>query len=86
MERVRSFSKFLTCLILLVALQDCTEKKDEPAGQVVRGLRAYRIFARAESRARHFPSVLQPADLSLLSFEIPGQLKAVNLEVGQKVQ
>ena len=35
---------------------------------------------------RRFPSVLQPADLSLLSFEIAGQLKAINLEAGQKVQ
>ena len=35
---------------------------------------------------RRFPSVLQPADVSLLSFEIAGQLKAVNLEAGQKVQ
>ena len=35
---------------------------------------------------RRFPSVLQPADVSLLSFEIAGQLKAVGLEVGQKVQ
>lgn len=35
---------------------------------------------------RRFPSILQPADLSRLSFEIAGQLKAVDLEAGQKVQ
>jgi RND family efflux transporter MFP subunit len=35
---------------------------------------------------RRFPSILQPADLSQLSFEIPGQLKAITLEAGQKVQ
>ena len=45
-----------------------------------------RVAARAESRIRRFPSVLQPADVSVLSFEISGQLKAVNLQVGQKVQ
>jgi RND family efflux transporter MFP subunit len=34
---------------------------------------------------RRFPSVLQPAAVSRLSFEISGQLKAVNLEAGQRV-
>jgi len=80
-----SASKLLTCLVLLVGLQACGAK--EPAGeQPVRGLRAYKVEARAESRVRRFPSVLQPADVSGLSFEISGQLKAVTLEVGQKVQ
>jgi multidrug efflux pump subunit AcrA (membrane-fusion protein) len=44
------------------------------------------VAARAESRVRRFPSILQPADVSLLSFEISGQLRAINLQVGQKVQ
>jgi RND family efflux transporter MFP subunit len=35
---------------------------------------------------RRFPSILQPADVSRLSFEIAGQLKAVTLEAGQKVE
>ena len=35
---------------------------------------------------RRFPSILQPAEVSRLSFEIAGQLKAVNLEAGQRVQ
>jgi RND family efflux transporter MFP subunit len=59
------------------------EEADE---QPVRGLRAYKVSAMADSRVRRFPSVLQPADLSILSFEIPGQLKAVTLEAGQKVR
>jgi RND family efflux transporter MFP subunit len=78
-------SRLLTCLVLLFGLQACSEK--EPAAeQPVRGLRAYKVAANAESRVRRFPSVLQPADVSGLSFEISGQLKAINLEVGQKVQ
>jgi RND family efflux transporter MFP subunit len=35
---------------------------------------------------RRFPSILQPADISQLSFEISGQLKAITLETGQKVK
>jgi RND family efflux transporter MFP subunit len=79
-------SGFLVCLVALFGLQNCGEKKQEAKEQLVRGLRAYKVATRAESRIRRFPSILQPADVSVLSFEIAGQLKAVNLQVGQKVQ
>lgn len=75
----------VVCLIALSGLQACSEG-EQTADHPVRGMRAYKVAARAESRVRRFPSVLQPADISVLSFEISGQLKAVNLEVGQKVQ
>jgi RND family efflux transporter MFP subunit len=75
----------VSCLVLLFGLQACGEK-EQATEQPIRGLRAYQVAARAESRVRRFPSVLQPADVSVLSFEIAGQLKAINLEVGQKVQ
>lgn len=73
------------CAALLLLQQGCGEKQPDATAQPVRGLRAYKVAAAAESRVRRFPSVLQPADVSLLSFEIAGQLKAVTLEVGQKV-
>ena len=76
----------LICLLVGFGLENCSEKKEAGNEQLVRGLRAYRVAARAESRIRRFPSVLQPADVSVLSFEISGQLKAVNLQVGEKVQ
>jgi RND family efflux transporter MFP subunit len=63
----------------------CSEKQAASADQPVRGLRAYKVSATAETRVRRFPSILQPADVSRLSFEIAGQLKAVTLEAGQKV-
>jgi RND family efflux transporter MFP subunit len=82
----RFVSRFVICAMLAFALQGCSEKKQEAAEQPVRGLRAYRVAAKVESRVRRFPTVLQPADVSSLSFEIAGQLKAVTLTVGQKVQ
>jgi hypothetical protein len=57
-------------------LQSCSDKNNQSEEQPVRGLRGHKVSASAESRVRHFPSVLQPADLSLLSFEIAGQLKS----------
>src|SRR3984893_2560693 len=74
------------CLVVLLALQGCIDKKEEAKDQPVRGLRAYKVAERAENRVRRFPSILQPADVSVLSFEIAGQLKAINLQAGQKVQ
>ncbi|MGC2087161.1 MAG: efflux RND transporter periplasmic adaptor subunit [Bradyrhizobium sp.] len=82
----RQFLRFVLCAILVFGLQGCGDRKQAAAEQPVRGLRAYKVAAKAESRVRRFPSVLQPADVSSLSFEIGGQLKAVTLAVGQKVQ
>lgn len=76
----------LGCMLFAFGLQSCGETGNDVAEQPVRGLRAYTVTAAAESRVRRFPSVLQPADMSVLSFEIVGQLKAVSLEVGQKVR
>ena len=83
---IRQLSRVLVSAMLLFGLQGCGDKKQEATEQPVRGLRAYKVAAKAESRVRRFPSVLQPADVSSLSFEIGGQLKAVTLTVGQKVQ
>ena len=83
---IRQFSRFAILAILVFGLQGCGDRKQEAAEQPVRGLRAYKVAAKAESRIRRFPSVLQPADVSGLSFEIGGQLKAITLTVGQKVQ
>ena len=83
---IRHLSRFAISAMLVIGLQGCGEKKQEASEQPVRGLRAYKVAATAESRVRRFPSVLQPADVSSLSFEIGGQLKAVTLTVGQKVQ
>src|ERR1700676_4940988 len=82
----RPLSRFVICAIVVFGLQGCSDKKQEATEQPVGGLRAYKVAATTESRVRRFPSVLQPADVSSLSFEIAGQLKAVTLTVGQKVQ
>jgi RND family efflux transporter MFP subunit len=82
----RALSQIVICAILGFGLQGCNDKKQEANEQPVRGLRAYKVAVKTESRVRRFPSVLQPADVSSLSFEIAGQLKAVTLTVGQKVQ
>ncbi|GLS19620.1 secretion protein HlyD [Labrys miyagiensis] len=67
-------------------LPSCGKQNEQTEEQAIRGLRTYTVSAKAESRVRRFPSILQPADLSVLSFEIAGQLKAIDLQAGQRVQ
>ena len=75
----------LMCLLVGFGLENCSEKKEEATNICSRTAGVQGVGA-AESRVRRFPSILQPADVSVLSFEIAGQLKAVNLQAGQKVQ
>src|SRR5438270_6805872 len=83
---IGQLSTIAVSAMLVLGLQGCGDKSQDASQPPVRGLRAYKVAEKAESRVRRFPSVLQPADVGGLSFEIGGQLKAVTLTVGQKVQ
>ena len=85
MKLSRSVSVLLGCLILL-GLQACSQKEEETKTRRFGGLRVYKVSATAESRVRRFPSILQPADVSPWRSRLTGQLKAISLEAGQKVQ
>ncbi len=52
---------------------------------VVRGLKACLVDDSEQTTVRRYPSVLQPASTTSLSFEISGRLKQVTLDVGQQV-
>lgn len=52
---------------------------------VVRGLKSCLVDDSAQTTIRRYPSVLQPASTTGLSFEISGRLKQVTLNVGQRV-
>ena len=75
-----SKARLLTCLVVLAGISGCSPKQDDSSAELVRGLRAYKVAAKAEGRVRRFASLLQPAEVSRLSFEIPGQLRTVSLE------
>lgn len=70
-----------TCF--LAACSDApTEQKEAPK----RGLRTIIVEATDPITFREYPSVLEPADTTELSFETNGQLARVDLEVGQRVK
>jgi RND family efflux transporter MFP subunit len=82
----RPVLRLLAGVFVLCVLCGCGKDEGKSADAPVRGLRAYKVAANTESRVRRFPSVLQPADISRLSFEIAGQLMAVTLNTGQKIK
>lgn len=78
--------KIAAGLLLVMFVAACSDNSTpvdtEPP---VRGLKTVLIKESEETTARRYPSVLQPAEVSTLSFEVSGRLKAVNLDVGQRV-
>ena len=73
---------------LLVAgfLAGCSDNSAPEAEEPVRGLRTVLIKESEQTTVRRYPSVLQPAEVTTLSFEVSGRLKAVSLDVGQRVE
>src|SRR3984893_12290029 len=82
----RPVLRLLAGVFVLCVLCGCEKEEGKSVGAPVRGLRAHKVAANTESRVQRFPSVLQPADISGLSFEISGQLTAVTLNIGQKIK
>ncbi|MEZ5872850.1 MAG: efflux RND transporter periplasmic adaptor subunit [Nitratireductor sp.] len=79
----------LRILVLLPVLtllgcqdQDNASGAQEPA---VRGLKTVTIREQEETTTRRYPSVLQPADITTLSFETPGRIEQIDLKVGQRI-
>lgn len=54
--------------------------------EVVRGLKTVLIEEVDSTVSRRYPTVLVPADVSTLSFEVGGKLNAVSLDVGQIIK
>lgn len=76
--------RILPIVVATIALAGCREE-DGDAHPVTRGLKVHEIVAIERSQTRRFPGVLEPADLTVLSFEIGGRLAAVDLDVGQSI-
>ncbi len=73
--------------LAMLALTGCGES-DSRTGDiepVVRGLKSCLVDDSEQTTVRRYPSVLQPASTTGLSFEISGRLTQVTLNVGQRV-
>jgi len=81
-SRVFQISSLVAAVFMLTA---CGEAEKTEDAAPIRGLRVFEVSAQAQNMERRFPSLVQPADETPLSFEISGQLEEVALEVGSKV-
>ncbi|MCP5088745.1 MAG: efflux RND transporter periplasmic adaptor subunit [Rhodobacteraceae bacterium] len=74
-------------LTILFALVACKEDDADPtkAEKVIRGLKTVLVEDVEKVTVRRFPSVLQPASVATLSFEVAGKLTEIDLKVGQRV-
>lgn len=82
MHRI-TFTLFaLTALIL----SGCDEGEVPETEEIVRGLKTFVVSEAQDSTLRRFPSVLEPSEVSTLSFEIGGAIQEVDLRIGQLVQ
>jgi RND family efflux transporter MFP subunit len=64
----------------------CGDDEPQNSEEPVRGVRLFEIEQSASTVKRRYPSLIEPANESRLSFEISGQLGEVTLEEGQQVQ
>lgn len=71
-------------LSILTACSDETTTSSSD-GEVIRGLKTVLVQEQQQQTVRRFPSVLQAAQVTTLSFETPGKLEAIDLSVGQLV-
>lgn len=80
--------KFVVLAAAMMVLTACQSKDEtaQDAQPAVRGLKTVLVQDQETTTIRRFPSVLQPAEVTTLSFEVGGKLGAVNLKVGQVVQ
>ncbi|WP_347311676.1 efflux RND transporter periplasmic adaptor subunit [Defluviimonas sp. SAOS-178_SWC] len=76
--------RFLPIVVAVALLAGCREEEAD-TDAVKRGLKVHEIAEFERSQTRRFPGVLEPADLTVLSFEIGGKLAAFNLDVGQGI-
>ncbi|TMM51319.1 efflux RND transporter periplasmic adaptor subunit [Sulfitobacter sabulilitoris] len=76
--------RIVTALVILIVIGGCREEEaaQEP---VIRGLKVHEVAEAERSQTRRFPGVLEPSNLTVLSFEIGGRLAEFDLDVGQRL-
>ena len=75
-------------LVLVFVLSSCgnDESGSSDVAPAVRGLKTFLVQDADTSTVRQYPSVLQPASLTVLAFELSGKISELSLSVGQSVK
>ncbi len=79
-------SLFIISTLAVAALAGCREDEQSSTNQPIRPIKTHLVELSPISEIRTFPSVLEPSELTNLSFEIGGTLDELDLAVGQQVK
>ncbi len=71
--------------LLFLALASCREEVASDQPVPIRGIKTHLVTETDSTASRFFPSVLQPAAITALAFELPGRIDYLSLSVGQPV-
>ncbi|MDJ0720772.1 MAG: efflux RND transporter periplasmic adaptor subunit, partial [Desulfobacterales bacterium] len=74
----------LALVIAWLALMACSEPPPAPL-ETVRAIRPFEVGDPAAGMKRRFSGVVEAADTSSISFEVPGNVQTVNVEVGENI-
>jgi RND family efflux transporter MFP subunit len=74
----------LSLVVLLSLLTACNEPPPPPV-ETVRAIKTTTVSEPASGKMRRFSGVVEAADTSNISFEVPGNVQAVNVTVGERV-
>ena len=78
------FSGFLSAIITMIAFTACRQEPPPPI-ESVRAIKYTTVNEIASGRIRKFSGVVEAADKSSVSFEVPGNVQEVRVKVGDKV-
>lgn len=86
LRRVIQGSTVSIALIFLLAACDDATTAPQMTEAPVRGLVTTIVKKAEQSTRRRFPGVLEPTDITSISFEVAGKLENLDLQVGQRVK
>ncbi len=71
-------------MVMALSLAGC-RKEEPPPAERVRAIKTITVEERGASQTRRYSGVVEAVDKSSLSFEVPGNVKDVNVDVGDEI-
>ena len=75
----------LLLVVLVSALTACSDQAPPATTETVRAIRTIIVTEPASGKIRRFSGVVEATDMSGISFEVPGNVRQVKVDVGERV-